>query len=221
MNMFAKLFGSRAPNKPAKAAANSSQVHSELRSGHSSNSQAHAPQAHSQSDRRELLRVVLRDTLRRHGIPAEWITAEMATMTSRNGDRGIYWRLSIRHWDARLPVYCVAIQKALISKLHSFDPVAEDWLVGISWQYMLEDESACPPLPHPGMWTAMPKAAAQEAPQQEAAAAPAADVIAGPVSLESHSGDVKADLERLMSVLDEQYRQADTNPYAKTEPAKL
>ncbi|MBI5277290.1 MAG: hypothetical protein HY854_12600 [Burkholderiales bacterium] len=219
MGMFERLFGGRPGAKPVKAA-NSSQVHSELKSGHSQ-SQAHVGHPPTQHERRELLRVVLRDTLKRHGIPAEWITAEMATMTSRNGDRGLYWRLAIRHWDARLPVYCVSLQKALISKLHTFDPVAEEWLVGISWQFTLADDSGCPPLPHPGMWTAMPRDIPDTQPSSQPAPAQGADVIAGPVSVESHSGDVKADLERLMSVLDEQYHHAESSGYARTEPAKL
>lgn len=213
MNLFS-IFGGGAARKRAKPASEF-QTSGQPASGHST-SQLNV---NSQGNRRELLRVVLRDTMRRNGIPAEWITAETLTAMSRTREPGIYWRLSIKHWDERLPNHLVAIQNALITRLHAFDPMAQDWLTGISWQFALADESACPAMPHPGSWTAEPRPAEQAA----AAAQTSGDVIAGPVSIESPSGDVKADLERLMSVMDAQYHNESANSrgYAATEPAKL
>jgi len=215
LKFFATLFGGPAPARPA--APNSSlgdSGHSQSSAGSSSLSVS------THSNRRELLRVVLRDTLRRGGIPADWITAEVMASMSRQRTPGVFWRLMIRHWDERLPNHCVALQNALITRLHMFDPLAEEWLTGISWQFVLADESHCPALPHPGAWTAVPRDAAAPA---EAAAMDSGDVIAGPVSIRTHSGDTKADLERLMSVMDAQYHRDESTArgYAQTQPAKL
>ena len=185
--------------------------------------------------RRELLRVVLRDTLKRHGIPQEWITADMLTATSRTRDTGIHWRLCIRHWDARLPVHCVALQNALISRVQIFDPMAEQWLMGVTWQFSIEDESACPEMPPAATWAAAPSqpVAAAAAADADApvvvnlmdAPSPSGDVIAGPASVDATPADVKADLEKLMAAFDAQYEAMDAaakpGTYAQTQPAPL
>jgi hypothetical protein len=185
--------------------------------------------------RRELLRVVLRDTLKRHGIPQEWITADMLTATSRTRESGIQWRLCIRHWDARLPALCVALQNALITRVQMFDPMAEQWLMGVTWQFSVADESACPELPAPSSW-AMPAPVVPAAvPVAQAALVdlidgPSGDVIAGPAALaaaavDAAPSDVKADLEKLMAAFDAQYEAMDAaakpGTYAQTQPAGL
>lgn len=173
--------------------------------------------------RRELLRVVLRDTLNRHGIPTKWVTAELLTTTSRTGERGIHWRLVVKHWDPRLLEHSVALQNALVKRVLTFDPLAVSWLNGVSWQVALEDESKCPPLPAPPTWTLNHRSA------EEAQATPSGDVIEGPVHIgtDSAQNDVKAELEELLKIRDEDFRRhsGDGKPgsgqFAKTEPAKL
>lgn len=138
------------------------------------------------STRRELLRVVLRDTLNRHGIPTAWVAAEILSTTSRGGERGVHWRLHIKHWEPRLLTHSVALQNALIRRVMAFDPLATNWLNGISWQFTLADESMCPPLPHPTSWTLQERPKAAAAPVSAGGGNNAAgDVIAGPV----HIGD--------------------------------
>jgi hypothetical protein len=221
MSFLSRLFGQRAVAANRDAA-------SVLDSGQSQfkNSQVRAskaPQATAHATRKELLRVVLRDTLKKHGIPPQWVTGVALAAMSRDREPGLYWRIVIRHWDARLPNCCVALQNALVSRVQMFDPMAEKWLHGIAWQFALEDEAACPALPHPGSWTA---ASRKEAAAAKAVvdAARAGDVIAGPMSIDLPPADVKADLERLMSALDAQYHAADHGDrpaYTATEPARL
>jgi hypothetical protein len=186
--------------------------------------------------RRELLRVVLRDTLYRHGIPAAWFDAEVLVSTSRTGERGIHWRLVVKNPDARLLTYAVALQTALIKRLTTFDPLASSWLTGLSWQYALPDDAPCPALPHPATWKEAPGA-----PLPVAVPAPAgdgADVIAGPSAsqraaeqVRQNSADARADLEGLFAVRDADFKRhagdaagedAATQPmFLGTEPAKL
>jgi hypothetical protein len=166
--------------------------------------------------RREMLRVALRDTLNRHGIPATWITAEALSSTARNGEqRGIHWRLVVRHWDPRLLNHGIALQHSLIKRVTAFDPMASGWLTGISWQFALPDEAVCPPMPHPGTWTSEPRAErllahtetiAQATPEPESA---------------------KAHLEQLFSIRDADFKlhngaqDAAQPQFQKTEPSPL
>jgi len=192
--------------------------------------------------RRELLRVVLRDTLYRHGIPAAWFDAEVLVSTSRTGERGIHWRLVVKNPDARLLTYAVALQHALIKRLTTFDPLASAWLTGVSWQYSLPDGATYPVLPHPGTWKETPDAPLPPV-AATASANGAADVIAGPSAsepasekaaeqLQRNSADARADLEGLFAVRDADFRRhasgdpagedTATQPmFLGTEPAKL
>lgn len=134
-----------------------SRSHSQLSHAPSQNSQGPAPSHNSM--RKELLRVVLRDTLNRNGIPRDWVVADLLMASSRTREPGIHMRLQVRHWDARLMLHSVAFQEKLHQRVVMLDPQAIDWLLSISWLYALPDSSACPAMPHPGTWTAVPAAA--------------------------------------------------------------
>ena len=183
--------------------------------------------------RRELLRVVLRDTTNRHGIPGAWLDGEVLVSTSRTGERGIHWRLVVKHWDPRLLVHAVAFQQALIKRLTTFEPLASSWLTGISWQFAAPDGLPVPPMPHPGSWTEPPTAHLPNLTQGETAVGNG-DVIAGPPLAEpppqaaaQASAEVKADLEHLFAVRDGDFRRhrggddATQPMFLSTEPAKL
>ncbi|HXE49917.1 MAG TPA: hypothetical protein VN663_16160 [Ramlibacter sp.] len=182
MSFLRKIFGLQ----PVKAA--SSRAHSQL-SPPTTSLQSKSSPASPISHRRELLGVVLRDTLARQGIPAAWLSPEMLLSTSRSREPGLHLRLIIKHWDSRLLVHAVALQNALIIRLLASDPLASDWLMGISWQFALPDEGACPPMPHPGSWTANPEAT-QRAPEVERS------------EDSQSSADVRSDLERLFAARD-------------------
>lgn len=112
-----------------------------------------SPMSQENASRRELLRLVLRDTLNRTGIPTSWLGADLLAATSRGREPGIHVRLLVKHWDPRLMVHGIAFENAYKKRVLTLDPLAERWLLGISWQYSLADERACPAMPHPGVWT--------------------------------------------------------------------
>lgn len=184
------------------------------------------PGGNAVGNRREMLRLVLRDTLNRHGIPATWIGAEVLNVTSRQREPGLHWRLVIRHWDPRLLPHLVAFQQSLIKRVTAFDPMASGWLMGMSWQFQIDDESVCPEMPHAGFWTAEP-------PKAEAAAVvpgPSGDVIAGPVLIgnkdpQSAEASARADLEKLFAIRDAHLREhaeaGDRPAFDATQPLSL
>jgi hypothetical protein len=180
--------------------------------------------SNSQSVRKDLLRLVLRETLTRNGIPPTWVSADMLRTTNPNRrDTGLHVRFLVRHWDPRLLEHGVAFEHEFSERLQLLDPLAASWLMGFSWQFALEDKSVCPALPHPATWTAPPPltAPAPLAPQPSSFG----DVIAGPTALAQPKplDDVRADLEALLALRDADLRKhaAGGSAYAPTRPATL
>lgn len=146
MSFLKRLFPS---SSPAGNAASQATPHSVPASTLNSK----GPMSQENSSRRELLRLVLRDTLNRTGIPTSWIGADLLAATSRGREPGIHVRLLLKHWDPRLMQHGIAFEHAYKKRLLTLDPLSQRWLLGISWQYALDNEHACPPMPHPGIWT--------------------------------------------------------------------
>lgn len=109
--------------------------------------------------RRQLVQVLLRDALRKHGIPPGWIDCQMLVVTSQSRGAGMYVRLVIKHWDERFMNYANAFQTALLIDIERFEPHATNWLHGISWQ--LEVGEACPytVMPDKSYWAETPRKA--------------------------------------------------------------
>ena len=102
--------------------------------------------------RGQLVSVLLRDLVRKSGMPPGWVQCQIQVMNSRSRGEGIYVRLVVKHWDERLMKYAFAFQKALLTEIVQFEPQAANWLQGIAWQ--LEVASSCPltELPAPEFW---------------------------------------------------------------------
>src|SRR5687768_14112189 len=154
------------------------------RAGSAASAQAapHSTLGSQQSVRKEVARLSVRESLLHNGIPAHWIRAEPLTTAAPGRDAGVHVRLVVQHWDARLMPHAVALQDFIEKRILALDPEAEQWLMGLSWQFALEDASACPPLPHPGSWTS----ASSESPAAGAAAAPAAEAVPQPAAAREH-----------------------------------
>lgn len=200
MSFLSSLLG-----RPRDATANS-----QLGSAHSQHPQHSESTASETAHRRDVLRLALRETLNWHGIPVAWIGAEVLVATSRGRPAGIHWRLLVRHWEPRLLTHGVALEHSLVRRALMLDPMATDWLVGISWQFALEDESQCPPMPHPGLWTAEPH---HTPPPPPVLPGGSGDVISGPVLIGTPA-HAKAELERIMNERDTEF-----NPSGRTADA--
>lgn len=106
--------------------------------------------------RRELLRIVLRDTLQSSGIPAAWVGAEALAVAGDAGQGSVQVHLLLRHWEPRVLIHAHALQESFRQNVLALDPQAAQWLTGISWQLALPDASVCPPLPPASSWTGQP-----------------------------------------------------------------
>lgn len=215
MGLMDRLFGRSAAKPGAQRTGPSSQ-----QPGAPSTRSPNSPQ----TVRKELVRVSVRDTLLHHGIPASWMRADPLTTSAPGRDMGVHVRLVVQHWDSRLMQHSVAIQEHVEKRILSLDPQAERWLMGLSWQFDLKDTSRCPPMPHPGSWTAPDADAARAAPSATAARAPqrepdGADVITGPTRIQQPAGDDKRKaLERMLGERDADFAKGDGDGFSSTQP---
>ncbi|RYG12784.1 MAG: hypothetical protein EON92_07375 [Burkholderiales bacterium] len=188
--------------------------------------------------RRQLVFVLLRDALRRYGIPTRWVECQMLVVSSRSRGQGMYLRLVLKHWDYRMMNYLHAFQTALLVDIERFEPQSADWLHGISWQ--LEVADTCPYLemPDKSFWqeprqTLQPAAPVDliSVPRPPAAGGrPIADrtpsaAFADTTTLDEED-QTREDLEKLFAIRDQELsRHVDDGRahfgYEKTQPAPL
>lgn len=85
--------------------------------------------------RRELVQVVLRDTMRKHGIPSDWIECRMLSSVNRTGKHGLHVNFVVKQAHERLLAYVFAFQDSFDRELARFDSRARDWLLSVGWEF--------------------------------------------------------------------------------------
>jgi hypothetical protein len=102
--------------------------------------------------RRQLIQVLLKDSMRRHGIPIHWLDCQMLLVSSASRGEGMYLRIIMKQWDLRMLTYALAFEKSLMVDITRFEPHASTWLYGISWQFDVGDGCPYRQLPDRHLW---------------------------------------------------------------------
>ena len=139
--------------------------------------------------RRELVRMLTRDSLKFSGIPDGWIELQVLLELGHGGQTFIHLRLLVKHWDEGLFRYAVAFQRRLRAEIERFEPGAREWLLTISWQYEVDDQCPFLFMPDAVSWGAINPAtgsATQQAPSAES----------------REEAEMQSDLARLFAVRD-------------------
>jgi hypothetical protein len=102
--------------------------------------------------RSQLVQIMMRDLVRKSGIPPGWIQCQIQVVTSRSRGQGIFVRLVVKHWDERLMTYAFAFQKTLLTEIVQFEPQAVTWLQAIAWQLEVAGSCTVTELPGPQFW---------------------------------------------------------------------
>ncbi|TFY96734.1 hypothetical protein [Ramlibacter rhizophilus] len=85
--------------------------------------------------RREVVHVVLRETMRQHAIPMDWIECRTLGVVQSGQSSGTYVTLIVKGGQERLLAYVPAFQASFRQALLRFDPLASEWLRGLAWQF--------------------------------------------------------------------------------------
>lgn len=114
--------------------------------------------------RRELIRVVLKDTLRRHGIPFHWLACEVIIISRAPGEEELQIQLVVLKWHDQLLQHAQALQQQLLLGLNRFDPSVDHSKYIVSWR--LSPDCDCPvrEMPAPGFWLQHATSPALDAP---------------------------------------------------------
>jgi hypothetical protein len=164
--------------------------------------------------RREMLRLVLRQSLTRNGIPSTWIVAETLEVPARGESSGVHIRLVLQHWEPRLLPYTLAFEHDLEQRLLAVEPDAHSWFRGFSWQYAALGDPGS--MPDPSTWApAEPAPVPEQAPAlpREAPAFVAEAPASSPaMKSKEELAALFAQQDRTRSKADEQVDFAPTQP---------
>lgn len=147
MGLIKRILGSGAA--PAKAGSGASTQFAESQ-GATSLEKAksrHGPH-------RDLVRLVLRETLRRHGIPSDWIDCRVLSVLTRQHKSGMHVQLLVRGADQQLLPYIHAFQESFWEQILKMDPMAHDWLFSVGWEFYGKAQQGFSGMPDPRSWDA-------------------------------------------------------------------
>jgi hypothetical protein len=223
MQLIKKMFGRPPGSGPAPGSESAQFQESDYNSESGSRN---AP-------RRELVQVVLRDSMRRHGIPSAWIDCRILSVVTRSNRAGMHVQFIVRDGIDRLLSYVPAFQTSFMEEIARFDPRVDDWLFSVSWQFLHFNAKVASLMPDPAVWASTtagvplqpqaPFSTTAPAPVQPVAATPAptpaptprptrAPVQAAPAPVPTAAPaadeDVMEDLQALYAIRDAAIRGA-------------
>ena len=110
-------------------------------SGRSASSQFHESESTARSDtsanapRRELVHVVLRDTMRKHGVPTDWLECRVLTVVTRHRKIGMHVQFILKPGGEGIVDHIHAFQQTFWRELEKFEMRPRDWLFSLAWQF--------------------------------------------------------------------------------------
>jgi hypothetical protein len=205
MSLFKRIFRDKAAAEPSQPASSSGFDDSDDEPVQGEPSRG--------PGRREAVHMVLRETMRQHGIPADWIEGRTLKLADpARATASTYVILVIKGGQDRLLTYMPAFQASFREAMARFDPRVSDWLRGVSWE--IADGSAAPAATAQGKG----KTTAESAPNS--GFDPTPSLIPAPQSL-AEADQLEQDLQALFAIRDEALRPSDTAPgdFQATRPA--
>jgi hypothetical protein len=131
MGLLNRLFGRGDADADAGAAGHTQPPSSQFHESETT-AQHHGPK---NAPRRELVQVVLRDTMRKHGIPSDWIDCRVLSVVTREHQSGMHVQFIVGKGQTRLLNYVHEFQESFWEEIEKFEPHARDWLFSLAWQF--------------------------------------------------------------------------------------
>jgi hypothetical protein len=102
--------------------------------------------------KRELIKGVFSDTLRRHGIPHNWFACEVVVVTNSAGEDFIQIQLVMVHWQETFLRYGPALEQIFLRELIRIDPSTDHSRSQITWRFSPDCECPFKVMPPPHIW---------------------------------------------------------------------
>ncbi|MFZ2309785.1 MAG: hypothetical protein WAW73_11335 [Rhodoferax sp.] len=102
---------------------------------------------------RELIKAAFRDSLRQQGIPSEWVSCEVITVSPTPGEETLQIQLVLMQWQETFLRYGLALEQVLLRELHRLDPATDHTRHQITWRF--SPDCGCPftVMPPPRIWS--------------------------------------------------------------------
>jgi len=84
--------------------------------------------------RRDLVKLALRDTMRKYGVPSDWIDCRALSAVTRTQQSGMHVQFLVRKSDRQVMNYIHAFQDTFWQEIESIAPQARQWLVSVGWE---------------------------------------------------------------------------------------
>jgi hypothetical protein len=114
--------------------------------------------------RRELVQMAHRDTLRRHGVPEDWLGMEVLSSSGVGRAPSVHARLLVKRWHPELMVYLPQLTKVIQNRLLKYDRTSASWLSGLSLRYDFPADQHLDDLPSSPTWVPEPR---QDSPDED------------------------------------------------------
>jgi hypothetical protein len=101
---------------------------------------------------RELVQITLRETMRRHGIPSDWIDCRTLSVLTKQHKSGMHVQFLVRKADQQVLPWIHAFQESFWEQVLRGDPRAHDWLFSVGWEFYGKSEQGFAKLPGAGTW---------------------------------------------------------------------
>lgn len=103
--------------------------------------------------RRELIKTAFRDTLRQQGIPLEWVSCEVITVSPAPGEEKLQIQLVLMQWQETFLRYGPALEHILLREIDRLDPSTDHPRHQITWRF--SPDCGCPftVMPPPRIWS--------------------------------------------------------------------
>lgn len=112
------------------------------------------PAPETAATHRELLRLVVRDTLRKQGIPSDWIGSQIATRLQTGQTQPAHQiQLTVLKWSEALMRFAPLLQQQIQQALQQGEPAADARSVTIVWAYAPDCGYPYTSLPEPEYWS--------------------------------------------------------------------
>lgn len=142
--------------------------------------------------RRELVQLMLRETMRRHGIPSDWIDCRTLSVLTKQHKSGMHVQFLVRKCDHQVLPWLHAFQESFWEQLLRTDPQAHDWLFSVGWEFYGKSVQGFASLPGAGSW------------KQDAGAQAVGPAEAGDTLPPDEAGDdevLASDLQKLQALI--------------------
>lgn len=183
MRLLNKIF--KGPDRPAVDTATPTGTRFEESDDHDDDA------LERETSRRELVKLVLRESMRRHAVPSDWIDCRMLPVVTSKRKSGVHVQLIVKQGQGSLLNYIPAFQSSLMAEVEKFDARAWDWLLSISWQFAGITAQSAGTLPGGQDWR-----------MAAAGSALAAGPDGGATSSHGSDDDVREDLAALFAIRD-------------------